>query len=474
MYDTIVIGAGVGGLSSSLLRSLSEKKVLLLEHHSLIGGCSSYFKRGPYSFDVGATTISGMEKGQPLFDFCQRLSIDLPLKKIDPGIVFHLSSGKTLKRFSDDQKWQNELSHIQSTNPKFWNHVHQINKTSWSVLQKLRPFNGMNLDLILKSLDFEVIRLLPYFLMSGEQDLNRFQTPNRELVELVNGINLISAQALSHQIPAFVSAMSLAYPAETYYPIGGMMGVMEFFEKQIKQRGIALKKKITVSEINLRSGHVEVATSKGETFQGQKVICNLTHWALSSLLNGREKIEMIKESEARPEGPAAFTLYFVVKLKEQVSELYQQVHLKHPEIKNYFISFSLPGDSMRAPNGEQTVTISTHVDAKDWKNLSPDDYAQKKTELTEFILSDFKNKFQVEEIKLLTSGTPKTFSHYTKRPDGMVGGLPLLMGDGPWSFFTPILNDPRIMRVGDTVFPGQGWVGVVGGALNLDGILQKS
>ncbi len=473
IYDTVVVGAGVGGIASALLRSQHESHVLLLEQHSLMGGCSSYFQRGPYSFDVGATTLSGLKAGQSLGDFCHRLSLDLPVKKIDPGIHFHLCSGKELLRFSDFEKWQTELSKIKMENRELWHHLEDLEKLSWTVLSKLRPFKGISPGLVLKALNPEVFKLLPFFMINAERDLSRFQQNSPEFIELINGINLISAQAHAHQIPAFVGAMSLTYPKETYYPLGGMKGLMNFFEKELINRSVTIRKRESVVGLQEEKDSLTLITAKGEKIETKKVIFNLTHWALENILQGKLRRKIQNEIQKRQEGPAAFCLYFAVKLPTPMKNLYHQVHLVSKDVPNYFISFSDPEDLSRAPSGEQTVTISIHVDSKEWRELDRQDYLDLKMKYQKIIMEDFSQRFHPLEIKFLSSSSPKTFIRFTQRPQGMVGGLPLLYGQGPWDFLLPEISEGRVFRVGDTVFPGQGWVGVVAGALNLEEILQS-
>ena len=474
MFQTVIVGAGVGGLSSALLRSLHEKDILLIEQHSLLGGCSSYFQRGEYSFDAGATTLSGLLPHQPLGILSEKLSFHFPVKKIDPGIHFHLSSGQELLRFSDFNLWQQELSKIHHMNPKLWYHLEKLETLSWSVLNRLRPFRGIDLDVILKSLHPSVLKLLPFFLISAERDLGRFETESSSFKELIDGINIISAQGKAHQIPAFVGAMSLTYPKETFYPWGGMKGLMKFFEQEILKRNIKIQKRTQVTKLLKEKDHLVLLTNRGEKIETQKVIFNLTHWALESILPDEEKQKIKDEVENKKEGPAAFCLYFSVKLSAPMTHLYHQVHLKNNMVPNYFISFSHPEDHSRAPEGEQTVTISIHVDSNDWKNLKKDNYEELKKQYQQIILDDFHNRFRPLHLNHLMSGSPRTFERYTHRPSGMVGGLPLLYGQGPWDFLLPEITPGRIYRIGDTVFPGQGWVGVVAGALNLDEILQRS
>ncbi|AMM29039.1 NAD(P)/FAD-dependent oxidoreductase [Acinetobacter pittii] len=53
-WDVIVIGAGLGGLSSAAYCAAAGKKTLLLESYSVLGGCSHVFRRKPnWEFDVG-------------------------------------------------------------------------------------------------------------------------------------------------------------------------------------------------------------------------------------------------------------------------------------------------------------------------------------------------------------------------------------------------------------------------------------
>ena len=65
--------------------------VKLLEAHTVSGGCASYFKRKNFIFDVGATTLSGIQKHQPLGKLIANLNLeDIKLKKMDLAMkVYH-------------------------------------------------------------------------------------------------------------------------------------------------------------------------------------------------------------------------------------------------------------------------------------------------------------------------------------------------------------------------------------------------
>src|SRR5580698_3391281 len=52
-YDAIVIGSGLGGLSTAAFLSKEGKKVLVLERHYTPGGFTHVFTRRGYEWDVG-------------------------------------------------------------------------------------------------------------------------------------------------------------------------------------------------------------------------------------------------------------------------------------------------------------------------------------------------------------------------------------------------------------------------------------
>ena len=60
-YDAIVIGSGMGSLTSAALLSKEGKKVLILEKHYVAGGFTHVFKRKGYEWDVGIHYIGEVQ-----------------------------------------------------------------------------------------------------------------------------------------------------------------------------------------------------------------------------------------------------------------------------------------------------------------------------------------------------------------------------------------------------------------------------
>jgi len=77
-YDVVVIGAGLGGLSSAALLAKNGMSILLLERSHLPGGYATSFVRGRFEFEVSLHELSGIdliEKRGTLYRYLDTLGV---------------------------------------------------------------------------------------------------------------------------------------------------------------------------------------------------------------------------------------------------------------------------------------------------------------------------------------------------------------------------------------------------------------
>ena len=139
--DCIIIGAGMSGLASGIRLSMYDKKVLILEKHSIEGGLNSYYSRGKRKFDVGLHALTNFvnpkDKGKPFNKLMKQLRIPYEEFKLSP-------QNYSLIQFPDKKlKFSNEIALLTEE-------IHQNFPTQIDgfirLLDHIRAFDEVNLN----------------------------------------------------------------------------------------------------------------------------------------------------------------------------------------------------------------------------------------------------------------------------------------------------------------------------------------
>lgn len=87
-YDCIIIGAGMSGLAAGIRLAMYNKKVVILEQHTICGGLNSYYARGNRKFDVGLHALTNFvgpdERGKPFNKLMKQLRIPYEAFNLHP------------------------------------------------------------------------------------------------------------------------------------------------------------------------------------------------------------------------------------------------------------------------------------------------------------------------------------------------------------------------------------------------------
>lgn len=478
-YDYIVIGAGSAGMSFAALMEQRGHSVAVLEAHSIPGGCSSYFERDGFIFDAGATTLSGLKKGRPLYNLIQQLNLKLELTNIDPGIVSMLPS-QTIDRFKNFDQWMKELeTKFPGINhKKLWSKFLKIENQGWSLSTTfknipLRSFKKISSFFNLKTLG--ALGTLPALLRSVDQELISQKISNPEYLRMIDEMLFITAQNNRQDTPLLMGSMGLGYPDDTFYATGGMKAFAHALA--FKCSNIFYRNK--VQKIVPVTNGFEVVTNKG-VFKSKKLISTIPLWNHVELFED-QKIKDFYHNYPAPnpdECWSAFMVYLTVPKDQNRSSLYYQIHtdaIPHCETRSFFVSLSHPDDAIRSINGRQVVTISTHTRSNVWLDLEGVEYKNKKDETAFYILNILKEKFNLQDCDLqnVITGSPKSFVKYTNRYNGLVGGIPHSLQRNPVDFLIAKSPIENFYMLGDTQFPGQGIAAVILGAQNLSHYLTN-
>ncbi|MBM4150825.1 MAG: FAD-dependent oxidoreductase [Ignavibacteria bacterium] len=477
----LVLGAGYAGLATAALLAKQGKEVILLEKHAAIGGCASFFRRMRYTFDVGATTLSGLQSHQPLGKLFSTLNLNPEIRHCDPGMVIHLE-GHRIVRHANIYAWIEEAeTHFGKKGQRgFWKEIHAIDAKMWDVLHRNPEFPPKSIgDLIAMGSRISNLFALPLLrdlFRPMDVLIEKYGLHNNALFKkFINEQLLISTQSFSDTAPIVTGAMGLAYPADTYYPIGGITKPAQLLVECIRNNGgqVILKEEVQKVSINPDESFL-IVTAKGNEYHAEKLYNSILMWNMKKIAEGNaigKQAERFSVTFDKAWG--AFTAYFAIESSYHPESPYAQIHtssrIPHCEGDSFFVTWSLKEDNVKAPEGWSTITISTHTEASQWYGLSEDEYARKKDETLSFILSEFNRVFsEIANLQKhhVDAGTPTTFQHYTGRHQGFVGGLPHSVDIGLFSLPKNITSINNYALIGDTSFPGQGTPAVVMSAMN--------
>jgi phytoene dehydrogenase-like protein len=216
-----------------------------------------------------------------------------------------------------------------------------------------------------------------------------------------------------------------------------------------------------------------VATNRGD-IDTPVVISAVPLENTSELLSKPLSSNLPERAKAQAEMWGAFTLYLGVDERclpkdvhffEQVTDIE-----RHHDADNLLISISPAWDRSRAPEGKRAITVSTHVNANQWLALAEDKatYNLAKRDLEQKLLNQIERALPNirDGIEVMVSGSPRTFKNFTLRTGGTVGGFPQTLKNANFAAPSHRTDIRGLFLAGDTIFPGQGTLGVTVSGFN--------
>jgi len=457
-YDSIVVGAGLGGLCATYELARSGQKVLLLEQHNLPGGFATSFRRGRFEFEPSLHELPDMRSISEA-----------------TGVVRYLL---------DDAKLDIKFLAVPE--------AYRLILTDDNVNVRL-PFGiPAFIDAIELAVPGSRASVTQYMdLCKDVQNAFQYLNTNKEhpdyrkvLRDHGNFINTASATAgevakaigipqKAHDILfAYwcylgVPASRLSFPIWasllfSYVSSGAVIPSMRSheiacaFEKKILDCGGAIQYNTRVEKILAENGSVKgVETSQGETIFAPVVVSNASPslvWG-SLVQPGNEVPEAaLRNVNARRHGFSVMVVYLGLDADPQTLGLADYSYFISPHMRTerlYDELYNLESDeTMQAsvclnaanplcsPPGTTILSLTAGFRSEAWAHIEPGEYNRVKTRIAGKLIRQFENATGVDirgHIEELEVATPQTFARYTGAYDGIVYGYE----PEPWDSVIP-------------------------------------
>jgi phytoene dehydrogenase-like protein len=460
-YEVVVVGGGIGGLTTAALLAARGVKVCLLERNSQVGGCVANFEHLGYTFEPTAGLYSGWEPDGVYQKIFAELPVGPPqVDRLSPSYVVRLPDGFEIAVSDDADQFEGDLR---------------------SAFPECSQAAGAFYHLLEGTLDqSNATQPLASYLADCSTRFRRFIDVQMQTL----------TQTASDQCSLDRAALALTASRRGMWAIrGGAQVLADTLADSLKKSGGSLRLNTPVLRLAYGSDGLPTGVdllSGARVTATRAIVSNLTVWDTYGKLIGLSRTPSTISSQLRQLQAWGAYLLFLGIDQAAASRLsssrilavtdWQENQTYTPD-SGQFVFAVAPAWDARAPENKLAVTVSTFTHAEDWFAFHQDETAHE--EQDQASLESLWSRIHAampelgDSIEVIESATPRTFYENTRRKLGMVGwpGGYLKMPGPDQAASTSF---PNVFLVGDTTSAAPGLEGVAKSALQLAARLTAS
>lgn len=491
--ETVVIGAGLGGLTAGAKLARDGHRVLVLEQHAIPGGCATTFERRDFEFDVSLHEIEGLDDHDVKRPIFEELGVFDALSFEPIAEFYRYSHGErdlTVPHGVDDA-----IDHLVEQFPHEADGIRRF----FAVIDTLResmsglPTGG---DLSLSSLVTFPLRNRTFFRYRnatlGEFLDDLFDDEEVKLLLTAN-LGYYHDDPYSLSLPYFAVAQGGYFAGGGHYVEGGSQALSDHLADQVEAHGgtVATERQVTdvlvedESAVGVRHERSRPGTqsSTGEEVRtvradavvanapipvvaedllppapGERLAAQIADWDLAPSLS---TLYLGFETPPCQLGCDNYSTMLLPGDAESITEAVDAQQGSYGERPLSVVDYSQIEAGL-TPDGKAVAAVSTLDYLDDWTGLTNAEYRRKKSFVTDVLLRRVGERYPrlpdaVEHAEL---ATPKTIQRYTLNPGGTAYGF----AQTPDQSLLNRRIDPPVSHLefaSAWTFPGGGFTGAV-------------
>ncbi len=402
-YDVVVIGSGLGGLTSANVLARQGYSVLLLEHHYQLGGMATWFKRrNGHIFDI---SLHGFPHG--MIKSCRKYWT----QEIADSIV--------------------QLKGVRFENPQFSIETTFDRKDFTSLLTDKFGIEEANVDAF-----FNKARGMNFYDEQALTTRELFEEffPGRDDVVrlLMEPITYANGSTLDDPAITYGIVFSNFMHKGVYTFEGGTDKLITLMKDELIRNGVDLRIRTLVEKIEVDpEGKVAGVVVNGRRIGCDAVVSNANIKTTILKMVGEDHFEpkFVEDTKAVRLNSSSCQVYMALKPGERFDNIGDLLfHSEHSgfdidailsrQISSRTFSFYYP--EMRPGSDRYLIVSSTNANYDDWANLPEDEYEASKQDLCETTLDCLEQYLPNirQQLDHIEAATPRTFKHYTKHIAG--------------------------------------------------------
>lgn len=440
-YDVIVIGSGLGGLTTANRLAYCGHSVLLLEHHHRLGGLATWFKRKGHIFDIS-------------------------LHGFPYGMI------KTCKKYWNKEIMQSivQLKNIVFDNPQFSLETTFDKNDFTSILR-----NTFKIDQAVINEFFNTVAGMNFY---DDQSMT-----TRELFEKFFPGRTDVHRLLMEPI-TYANGSTLDDPAITYGIVfsnfmnrgvftfeGGTDKLIQMMADELERCGVTISTNSKVDNIIIEDGKAVGVDVAGKTISAKAVVSNSGITNTIHNLTDRSCFsdEFLELADGIRVNNSSSQVYIGIKKDETIDSVGDLLFTSTADqfdseelldIHTRSKTFSLYYPKTRPGHNRYTIVASMNSRYEDWSGLSEQEYETEKEQMTSRAVNDLERYLPgvKDKIDWLEAATPLTFNRYTLHTDGTSFGTKFEGLDISRSIFKEIGG---LFHVGSVGIIMSGWLGAI-------------
>ena len=460
-YDTLIIGAGMSGLAAGIRLAQFDRRVLILERHSLWGGLNSFYKLKGRMFDSGLHALTNFAPrhaaGLPLTRILRQLRIPYEALKLGEQAGSRLiHAGRELRFHNDPRLFFEEFARV------FPGEIDGLRRLVADFPGYDAPPGGADCD------DSARARLSQYIRDPAAVDCLMLPT-------CIYG----SAREDDVDWDQFTFLFRAIFLEGFSRPEGGIKSLLDLLLARLKAVGGELRTNCGVRRILTRAGSVTgVELDSGEEIPCERVFSSAGHTETLRLLDPRDvpsaapgrdpahadqsrapRLSYFESISVTAEAPAAYGYGDTVTFFNLGERFRYRVPTQDIDSESGVICS--PNNFARTtPLAEGMLRLTVLANHAHWTGLAPDEYAAAKQDAADRMLAAATRAVPAlsalpPRVLMRDTFTPRTLEHYTGHLGGAVYGAPRKSRDGTSGV-------GRLSLIGTD----QGMLGIIGALLS--------